>query len=263
MSFLLSQTVQNQRSISSTESFGAALRPVLRRVRHCLMKALQSSLWKAWSSVILIKNNQKPQTRPANQKTFPQILSQTPNWQFWICSKAHVHPKFAVLFWDKVTKRASSVSQPALWGLLLHLLGQTWLSEPRVTRRTQLYGRWNSEQRQVWGHVCSTCFFPAFPASWQAADTLWAERLLSGRNGTAAVGAGPRTGPLVPLDWGHSKGWSPGCSLTSGEGLAHTSAEAPELHPYNWHLNPVFTNKYIALEKGGWRGQEKHVHKVV
>lgn len=109
-----------------------------------------------------------------------------------------------------------------------------------------------------------TCAVPASSLlSPQAADMLWAERLLAGSNGSAAVGAGSRTGPLVPLDWGHSKGWSPGRSLTSGEGLAHTSAEAPELHPYKWHLNPVFTNKYIALEKGGWRGQEKHVHKVV
>lgn len=68
MDFLLSQTVRNQRSISSTESFGAALRPVLQRMRHCLMNALQSFHWKAWSSVTWIKNNQKPQTRPANQK---------------------------------------------------------------------------------------------------------------------------------------------------------------------------------------------------
>lgn len=50
------------------------------------------------------------------------------------------------------------------------------------------------------GHVCSTCIFPAFPASWQAADMLWAERLLASSNGSAAVGAGSRTGPLVPLD---------------------------------------------------------------
>lgn len=122
--------------------------------------------------IILIKKTPILQTPSANQRNNPKIQPQTPKRQFWICSKTHVHPKFAVLFWDKVTKCALSVSQPALWGAIPHLLGQAWLSEPQVTRGTQLHGRWNSGLRQVWEahvqHVHLPCFSSQLASCWHS-----------------------------------------------------------------------------------------------